>query len=131
MPNRESRVTSCSRLNMENFGNKNCVMRINRHIIPFFPSKVSSVWFFIFVFKANTAASLNSTFLGIFKPTLQSSLCYWKPSGLRIFFVRIDLHCYRILAKNPLNQPKSFKCQFVVSWKWKQKLCFFLVIMFS
>ena len=46
----------------------------------FFSSKVSSVWcfIFIFVFKANTvnaAASLNSNFLGIFKPTLQSSLC--------------------------------------------------------
>ena len=59
---------------MGNYGNQ-----INISNLFFLFKSVFSVLFFfyIFVFKANTvsaAACLNSTYLGIFKPTLQGSL---------------------------------------------------------
>ena len=66
---------------MGNYGNQ-----INiSNLFFLFKSVFSAVqcvgFFYIFVFKANTvsaAACLNSTYLGIFKPTLQGTLsvCY-------------------------------------------------------
>ena len=119
MPNRVPRVTSSySRLNMGNYGNQ-----INISNLFFLFKSVFSVLFFffhIFLFKANTvsaAACLNSTYLGIFKPTLQGSLrvLLLETQWFEIFLLELIYIVTEFLQKIPLNQPKSFKCQFVVS----------------